>query len=211
MILFYVGLTLCGLPFVYSFGKPYYLHQKYNALTKQVQTNIIHSQEFTPLNITTTWHDKKICFLKSKASLGESRDITIQAYLHECEGTSLWLKMKNQKAYMKKNGKIECGEMTTAMKINQQIFRERQEENKKTLEVCFLEDVIFGTTPSSGLDWCKRPFLCNYNYHENKLYVQSPVLITSENLPIEQYAGLYYMKLITPDYVDYLIDTYGRE
>ena len=92
------------------------------------------------------------------------------------------------------------------------LFRsERQEENKKTLEVCFLEDVIFGTTPSSGLDWCKRPFLCNYNYHENKLYVQSPVLITSENLPIEQYAGLYYMKLITPDYVDYLIDTYGRE
>lgn len=186
-------------------------YQSYTQLTKTIQSSVINPTIFTPLNITTQWYDSKPPFFFSKPYFGENRDIHIQAYLEKGEGPILWLKTKSQAAYIKEFGKIQCGQQTTGLNTNKMIMSNEMTKNiDKELNICYLNDVCFNEYKNTVFDWMKYPLLCNYNYNEETLYLQSPVMLTSENLPIKRYAGMYYMKVLTPSFASYLIQTYGK-
>lgn len=186
-------------------------YQSYTQLTKSIQSSVINPTVFTPLNITTKWYDSKTPFFFSKPYFGKHKDIHIQAYLEKGEGPILWLKTKNQGAYTKEFGKIQCGDQTTALSINKMIMANEIVRNvDKELNICYLDDVLFGEYKNTVFDWIKYPLFCNYNYDEETLYLQSPVMLTSENLPLKRYAGMYYMKVLTPAFAHYLVQTYGK-
>ena len=112
---------------------------------------------------------------------------------------------------MKDFGKIQCGDQTTALSINKMIMANEIVKNvDKELNICYLDDVRFGEYRNTVFDWIKYPLFCNYNYDEETLYLQSPVMLTSENLPLKRYAGMYYMKVLTPAFANYLLQTYGK-
>lgn len=190
------------------------LHSEYNFLTQSIQSNIINAQIFNPLNITTIWHEKQKSFLYSKPNFNE-KNIQIQAFLKEEKYNKypmLWLKMKSQGAYVKEFGKLKCGLPATARKINKEIMDKQLQSHLHTqLQIKYEEDALFGKKKTSGFEWFAHPLICEYDDLSECLTIKSPVLITSENLFIKKYAGNHYMKLLTPAYADYLIETYGKK
>ena len=211
-------ITFCLLLFfsemiykIHGFSPYVNFFPTYTPLTKSIQSNVINAQLFTPLNITTQWHEQRSTFLFSKPSFGEYKNIHLQAYLEKAEGPVLWLKMKSQPAYLEKFCKIKCNEPVDGAKTNKMIMdRELQKFPGRTLDVCYLDDICFGNRKTTVVNWFERRLLCNYNYDEEKLYIQSPTLLTSEKFIIKRYAGMYYMKLLTPSLANYFIQNYGK-
>lgn len=180
----------------------------------RTQANIINTQDFIPLNITNTWHENPIEFQFSKPCINSNKDINI----HSCvipqweDPCVLHVKMIGQEGFLKEFGNVSVGAQLSAKDINKRILRDSLEK-KTNIDFRFqcLPDKVFGTKPTSVFKWFKEKVSTEYDSKDKILYIRSSSLITSKDVPIERYAGLHYMKLLTPEFADYLIEKYGTK
>ena len=105
---------------------------------------------------------------------------------------------------------VEVGNSITAKDVNKRILQERL--YKKTnidFSVTYMPDIVFGEKPTAGFKWLKEKITTEYDDNDKRLFIRSPSLITDINIPVKKYAGLHYMKIITPDFADHLIEKYA--
>ena len=183
------------------------------SLAINTQINIINTKGFMPLNVTTTWHENPIDFQFSKPSIDTEKKII---HIQSCivpqwnDPCVLYLKMIGQALFIKECDDVELGKSITAKDVNKRLLQDRI--NKKTnidLSVTCMPDIVFGEKPSAGFKWFNEKITTEYDDRDNKLFIRSPSLITDIDIPIKKYAGLHYMKLLTPEFADYLIEKYG--
>ena len=183
------------------------------SLVLNTQRNIINTKGFMPVNVTTTWHENPIDFQFSKPSIDtDSKLISIQSCIvpQWDDPCVLYLKMIGQSMFLKEYGDIEVGKSITAKDVNKRLLQERI--SKKTninLSITCMPDIVFGEKPTAGFKWFKEKLTTEYDDRDNKLFIRSPSLITAIDIPVKKYAGLHYMKLLTPEFADYLIEKYG--
>ena len=206
----FVG-TLCLNVNHYSYKHRVELQEKYESLTKQVQQNVINTENFTPLDIKNTWHTRVGKFKLSKPCYDNN-----VIHIHSCiipqkdEACILMMKMISQESFLKKYGSIPVGKPMNAKEINKRILSDELAKRINTdLRFTCVPDIVYGTALSSGFEWFAKKIQTEYDERDKQVFIKSPSLITDVNLPVKQYAGLHYMKLITPEYADYLIDKYG--
>lgn len=215
----------CGFLFLFfqhsslaKIGKKHF-EQRYTSLTQRIQSNIVNSVDFVPLNIETHWHEKPVSFLNSKPyhekkdGIGiDSGIIHIQGLLSEDEPYVLNLKCKTQGSYLNFFENIKTRSPISAKEMNRRIINNQMaKRTNMNLKFAFLPDIVYGKKPSGAFSWFREKVLCEYNLSDQKLYIRSPVMITDDNLFIKRYAGMHYMKVLTPMYADYLINKYGHK
>ena len=186
--------------------------EKCESLVHRTQCNVINTKKFMPLNITNTWYENPIEFQFSLPSIDNSHGI----YTHSCiipqwdQPSVLYLKMVSQKAFLERYGNITVGYSINAKDVNKRILCETlQKKTNIDFHVSCLPDIVFGTKPTAGFKWFNEKITTEYDDRDKRLFIRSPSLITDTDLPIKKYAGLHYMKLLTPEFADYLIEKYG--
>lgn len=205
------------------------LQKEYDFSTKMIQNGVINSRQFVPLNITNHWHDNKIDFFNSKPYFDENKNIHIQSYLNncndpkvwlktkfqedytdDCNGPCLWLKAKSQDSYKREINNILTNPQKSAQMLNERIFQTELVKYKNNkIDVCYLHDIVYGKRGDDIIKWVNEPLKIEYEKGKNTLYIQSPVMLTEANLLIRRYAGMYYMKLLTPLYAQRIIEKYN--
>lgn len=196
----------------YSLSHRLHIQEQCESLVCRTQANIINTEDFMPFNITNTWHENPIEFQFAKPHITDNKCINI----HSCvipqwdEPCVLYLKMVGQAAFLREFGNISVGSPLTAKDINKRVLCDRlQKRTNIDFRVNCLPDIVFGTKPTSVFKWFKEKVSTEYDSKDKRLYVRSPSLVTAKDVPIRKYAGLHYMKILTPEFADYLIDKYG--
>ena len=118
--------------------------------------------------------------------------------------------MVGKPLFLKEYPDVEVGKPISAKEVNKRLLQERI--SKKTnvdFSVTCMPDVIFGEKPTAGFKWFKEKITTEYDERDKRLFIRSPSMITDIDIPIKKYAGLHYMKLLTPEFADYLIEKYG--
>lgn len=186
------------------------LQKKYDSLVKKIQHNVINTEDFIPIDVKNTWHDQLKHFKFSKPSYDDVINIHSCLIPQKDEACILMMKMIGQDAFLQKHKKISVGAPMTAKEMNQRILNdELAKRTNMDLRFTCIPDVVYGKTPSAGFQWFANKIVTEYDEREKRVFIKSPALITDIDLPVKQYAGLHYMKLITPEYAEYLIDKYG--
>ena len=184
-----------------------------DSLAVNTQINVINTKGFMPVNVTNTWYENPIDFQFSRPSIdSENKLIHIQSCIipQWNDPSVLYLKMIGQPLFLKDYKDVEVGKPITAKEVNKRLLHERL--SKKTninFSVTCMPDIIFGEKPTAGFKWFKEKITTEYDDRDNRLFIRSPSLITNLDIPIKKYGGLHYMKLLTPEFADYLIEKYG--
>jgi len=113
---------------------------------------------------------------------------------------SLWIKTKNQDAVKihPKYQYLEIKSESSAAALNRKIFK-KYFTGKNTTFVFFEHDIIYDNVVSSA-NWITDEISVIYNKKNETLHIRSPVLYSGNNY-IPRYAGMKYMKLLTPQMV----------
>lgn len=196
----------------------FYRRQQQHAcesLAINTQINVINTKGFMPVNITNTWHENPIDFQFSKPFIDPDNKLI---HMQSCivpqwnDPSVLYLKMIGQSSFLKDYIDVEVGKPVTAKNINKRLLKERlYKKTNMDLSVTYMPDIVFGGKPTAGFKWFKERITTEYDDRDNRLFIRSPSLITDINLPVKQYAGLHYMKLLTPEFADHLIERYGTD
>ena len=184
-----------------------------DSLAVNTQINVINTKGFMPVNVTNTWYENPIDFQFSKPSIdSENKLIHIQSCIipQWNDPCVLYLKMIGQPLFLKDYKDVEVGKPITAKEVNKRLLHERLSKKTNTdFSVTCMPDIIFGEKPTAGFKWFKEKITTEYDDRDNRLFIRSPSLITNLDIPIKKYGGLHYMKLLTPEFADYLIEKYG--
>ena len=223
----FIGLTL-----LYSFGFFDGISHPLNSYTKHVQYNIINPLYSSPLYVHTEWYDNKLPFLFSKPFIHKDNTIHIRAFLEKRRrygrNPVLWLKMKSQQAYKAHDESTICiddfihntydpnvkkernyGTINNARDFNRKLWDFYSDQYNKKVDVSFLPDALYTNKNRRGFSWATRDL--RIEFFNNKLYIQSPVLYTEDDGTIPpKYAGMHYMKLLTPELIIYLLEIYSK-
>ena len=216
----YFCLFALFLPYCFSFPLDHYSQfhrtQQQSAcqsLVLDTQRNVINTKEFMPLNVTNTWYENPIEFQFSKPSIdSENKLLHVQSCIipQWNDPCVLYIKMVGQPLFLKEYPDVKVGKPISAKEVNKRLLQDRI--SKKTnvdFSVTCMPDVIFGEKPTAGFKWFKEKISTEYDERDKRLFIRSPSLITDIDIPIKKYAGLHYMKLLTPEFADYLIEKYG--
>ena len=227
---------ILGFFLLYSYGLSYNLPHPLNSFTKHAQYCLINPLYSSPLYVHTEWYDNKLPFLFSKPFIHTDNTIVIRGYLEKRwrynRAPVLWLKMKNQQAYKKHDETSICiddfihntydpevkknrhyGPPKSARDFNRDLWDFYSTyytgtQNKK-INVSFLPDTVYSKNQKTGFSWATQGL--RVEYFNNKLYIQSPVLYTEDDGSVrDKYAGMYYMKLLTPELIIYLLEKYSK-
>lgn len=183
------------------------------SLVLNTQRNVINTKGFMPVNVTNTWYENPIDFqfsipyIDTESKVIHTQSCIVPQWNDPCV---LYLKMISQSLFLKGCEDVEVGKSITAKDVNKRLLHERI--NKKTninLAVTCMPDIVFGEKPTAGFKWFKEKITTEYDDRDNKIFIRSPSLITDIDIPVKKYAGLHYMKLLTPEFADYLIEKYG--
>ena len=230
--------TFCtlGLFLLCSYGFSYNIPHPLNSFTKHVQYDVIHPLYSSPLYVHTEWYDNKLPFLFSKPFIHIDNTIYIRGFLEKRwrynRAPILWLKMKNQQAYKNHDEKTICiddvihntydpaikknrhyGAPKSARDFNRELwdFYSTQygiTQNKQVV-VSFLPDALYSKKRRTGFSWATQDLRIEYS--NGQLYIQSPVLYTEDDDTVSsKYAGMYYMKLLTPELIMFLLEKYSK-
>ena len=71
--------------------------------------------------------------------------------------------------------------------------------------IVFEDDKLYKDEVSSSVSWINDDIRISYNNEQKTLFIQSPTLYTDMNM-IPRYAGMYYMKILTPQLIEELIN-----
>lgn len=185
--------------------------------------------------VQTEWYEHKLPFLFSIPSIKSDNTIKVRGYLEKRwrynRSPVLWLKMKNQDAYKKHDSSTitiddfihnttniqmkenrTYGIPKTAREFNKELwnFYTADLQYNRNIEVAFLPDVVYTHEDNNRYGWCRHDL--RVEYFNNKLYIQSPVLHTKDDGSIPSiYAGMYYMKVLSPELIAYLLEMHFIE
>jgi hypothetical protein len=70
-----------------------------------------------------------------------------------------------------------------------------------------MKDKIFENNPMAGVKFISEHIKINYDKENNKIFIKSPLLLTSMDV-FKRYAGMYYMKILSPELCFELINLY---
>ena len=189
------------------------LYDKIESIPKQCQLNTVNPKLDISLPIKSIQHTSKKGFLYSKPSIEDDGTIIVQSYLSGVNTNNLysdcmWVKMKNQVA-LKKHPKYQYvlfDEEQTAKDMNMKMF-EDYFNGSCPIHVVFEDDKLYRDEITSSLEWIKNDIKITFNEEDKMLSIQSPVLYTDMNI-IPRYAGMYYMKILTPQLIEELMTLY---
>lgn len=227
---------IVGLFLLYSSGLSYNVPHPLNSFTKHVQYGIIHPLYSSPLYVRTEWYDSKLPFLFSKPFIHTDNTIYIRGFLEKRwrynRTPVLWLKMKNQQAYKNHDERTICiddvihdtydpaikknrhyGPPKSARDFNRELWdfysTHHSELQNKRVNVSFLPDTMYSKKNQIGFSWATQELRIEYS--NNQLYIQSPVLYKEyDDTSPSRYSGMYYMKLLTPELIMFLLEKYSK-
>ena len=227
---------IVGLFLLYSSGLSYNVPHPLNSFTKHVQYGIIHPLYSSPLYVRTEWYDSKLPFLFSKPFIHTDNTIYIRGFLEKRwrynRAPVLWLKMKNQQAYKNHDERTICiddvihdtydpaikknrhyGPPKSARDFNRELWNfystHHSELQNKKVNVSFLPDTMYSKKNQIGFSWATQDLRIEYS--NNQLYIQSPVLYKEyDDTSPSRYSGMYYMKLLTPELIMFLLEKYSK-
>lgn len=150
-------------------------------------------------------------FVYSKPKI-ENNNIYISSYV---EKNNFFSNIYSDVYYLKfKNNENHFNPIVNTKILNEDLFHKilfnikSKEEIDNGPKVIFNNDKIFKGNPLIGPLWIKEPININYNKELQNLQITCPVLITSKTIKPDKYAGLYYMKLLSPQLCFELINRY---
>ena len=79
---------------------------------------------------------------------------------------------------------------------------------KKGPSIVFESDNVYDNGILIGVNWVLSKIKINFNQTTNTLFIKSPVLISSSDVPSERFANMYYMKVLSPQLCYELIHLY---
>ena len=227
---------ILGIFLLYSSGFSYNLPHPLTSFTKHVQYDVIHPLYSSPLYVHTEWYDNKLPFLFSKPFIHTDNTICIRGFLEKRwrynRAPVLWLKMKNQQAYKNHDEKTICiddvihntydpaikknrhyGPPKSARDFNRELWDFYSTQygitQNKRVNVSFLPDTIYSKKHRTGFSWATQELRIEYS--NSQLYIQSPVLYTEhDDTSSSRYSGMYYMKLLTPELIMFLVEKYSK-
>lgn len=83
------------------------------------------------------------------------------------------------------------------------------ELQNKRVNVSFLPDTMYSKKNQIGFSWATQELRIEYS--NNQLYIQSPVLYKEyDDTSPSRYSGMYYMKLLTPELIMFLLEKYSK-
>lgn len=232
----HIMFWIVGLFLLYSSGLSYNVPHPLNSFTKHVQYGIIHPLYSSPLYVRTEWYDSKLPFLFSKPFIHTDNTIYIRGFLEKRwrynRAPVLWLKMKNQQAYKNHDERTICiddvihdtydpaikknrhyGPPKSARDFNRELWNfystHHSELQNKKVNVSFLPDTMYSKKNQIGFSWATQDLRIEYS--NNQLYIQSPVLYKEyDDTSPSRYSGMYYMKLLTPELIMFLLEKYSK-
>lgn len=232
----HIMFWIVGLFLLYSSGLSYNVPHPLNSFTKHVQYGIIHPLYSSPLYVRTEWYDSKLPFLFSKPFIHTDNTIYIRGFLEKRwrynRAPVLWLKMKNQQAYKNHDERTICiddvihdtydpaikknrhyGPPKSARDFNRELWNfystHHSELQNKRVNVSFLPDTMYSKKNQIGFSWATQELRIEYS--NNQLYIQSPVLYKEyDDTSPSRYSGMYYMKLLTPELIMFLLEKYSK-
>lgn len=204
----------------YRHNQSYAKIQQYNQLEKSInnlsvqgQYCVICPKKSMLLPIQNTEHQDMKEFLFSKPKIEDDglikiHSLTEKTRLNNLYSPSLWLKTKNQET-VKQHPKyqyLETKKESSAACLNRKIFK-KYFTGENSSFVFFEHDIVCKDNFVASPGWIASEIMINYNKHNNTLHICSPVLYTSNKL-IPRFAGMKYMKLLTPQMVKEIESVY---
>lgn len=179
-----------------------------NHFTTSVQQQIL--DPFSNISIINTNYEKKSEFIYSKPTIINNTIYTSsyqdkKLLSNKYYSNSIWCKMKSKENFLNNSNII------LAKNINEQNFNKllyKLKNNTSIIngpKVIFEEDLQFIDNIMIGISWVNSNI--NIKHINNTLYIKSPTLISSLN-NVPRYAGMYYMKLLSPELCFELIELY---
>lgn len=181
-------------------------------IAKDIQLNITNS--YDKYNVVNRIYKNKQDFIISKPEISNNT-IYVGSYkekinfLNSYYSNTIWFKFKSHENFNSK----EFNEIIKPSDINEQIFTTmlRQlktgEEINNGPQVIFMKDKIFEKSPIAGVKFISEHIKINYDKENNKIFIKSPLLFTSTDV-IKRNAGMYYMKILSPELCFELINLY---
>ena len=176
-----------------------------NNVSIRTQYCVICPKKSTLLPIQNTIHSDLREFISSKPKIHDDGLISTHSYVQKTfknnlYSPSLWIKTKNQEAIKihPKYQYLETKSETSAAGLNRKIFK-KYFTGKNSTFVFFEHDTVYDNVLSSAR-WITDEISVVYNEKNETLHIRSPVLY-SGNKYIPRYAGMKYMKLLTPQMV----------
>ncbi len=176
-----------------------------NNISVRMQYCVICPKKSTLLPIKNTVHSNLRDFIFSKPKIEDDGLILTHSYVQKTlknnlYSPSLWIKTKNQDAIKihPKYQYLETKSESSAAALNRKIFK-KYFTGKNTTFVFFEHDIIYDNVVSSA-NWIADEISVIYNKKNETLHIRSPVLYSGNNY-ILRYAGMKYMKLLTPQMV----------
>lgn len=189
------------------------LYDSVQNIPEMCQYDILNLKLEPKVSIKTIFHNSKQGFVYAKPSIEEDGTLYVQSYLSRMNSNNLhsdclWLKMKNQVSLIEhpKYQYLLFEEERTAKYINQKMF-ENYFNGSCPANVVFKDDLKYCDEIASSLKWIKDEIKIEYDSINNVLSIQSPTLYTNMKF-IPRYAGMYYMKVLTPQLIEELINLY---
>ncbi len=185
-----------------------------DGITRLIQFDVLQSLNLEYLEVINNYYKNNADFIKSKPKVNNTV-INICSHINERKLSSeyysnyIWLKLKNPSHFNNRNIKLK-----EASEFNKEIFYKVLNNEKTTSEIkkgpniIFEKDIIFDNGILIGVNWITSKIKINFNETINTLYVKSPVLISSSDVPNEKFANMYYMKILSPQLCYELIHLY---
>ena len=189
------------------------LYENLETIPEQCQLHVMNFKLDVNVPIKSIQHTSKKGFLYSKPFIDDDGTITVQSYLSEMNTNKLysdcmWVKMKNQQALSQhpKYQYVLFDNEQSAKDMNKKMF-ENYLNGSCPANIVFEDDKLYKDEVSSSLSWINDDIRISYNNEQKTLFIQSPTLYTDMTM-IPRYAGMYYMKILTPQLIEELINLY---
>jgi hypothetical protein len=181
-------------------------------IAKEIQLNI--TDRYNEYTIINRNYKNKQDFIISKPEIS-NKNIYIGTYkervnfLNSYYSNTIWFKFKSHENFNRKDFK----DIIKPSDINEKMFNTMLIQLKSTHEInngpeiIFMKDKIFENNPMAGVKFISEHIKINYDKENNKIFIKSPLLLTSMDV-FKRYAGMYYMKILSPELCFELINLY---
>ena len=185
-----------------------------DALTSIIQKEVLETIDISDYKITNNYYNDQSLFIQSKPYV-KNNTIHINSYIDEKRmdynyySKMIWLKMKNPSHFNNRNIKLKQAGYFNKEIFNKVLYNEKSlDQVKKGPNIVFESDNVYDDGILVGVNWVLSKIKINFNETTNTIFIKSPVLISSSDVPTEKFANMYYMKVLSPQLCYELIHLY---
>ena len=183
-------------------------------LSTIIQKEVLQTINIENYNIQNIFYNDQSSFVSSKPKV-ENNTIYICSHMdknrmdHNHYSKMIWLKMKNPSHFNNRNIKLKEAGFFNQEIFNKVLYNEKSlEQIKKGPNIVFEPDNIYDNGVLVGVNWVISKINIRFNETSNTLFIKSPTLISSSDVPSEIFANMYYMKVLSPQLCYELIHLY---